>query len=130
MTGDMRFFGIGDYDADSGAPLRTFTIDSDGRLVNVSGDYPRHIERDAAKWWQQFQNPKHGPYLGAIASWAADECSLGRQSLARDELDQLQREHRFSRFTVLRHGHFHHTSYARFLENRLHAWGYATQPAW
>jgi hypothetical protein len=122
-TGDMRFFGIGGSDADSGEPLRVFTAD-DGRLVNVSRDYPDHIERDAAKWWQLFSHPRNGPYFGAIASWVADECSLGRQAFAFDTLNRLKRVGRF----------VHHEDAPRragpafvgFLERFLVKTGYAT----
>jgi hypothetical protein len=124
ITDDTRFFGIGDSDADSGDPVRVFTVDDHGDLVNVSADYPEHIERDAAKAWHQFHHPKNGPYLGAIATWAADECSLGNQADAFSELDRLQAEHAFAHFTVFRHGHSHHASYAHFLERRLAKWGY------
>jgi hypothetical protein len=88
-TGDMRFFGIGASDADSGSPLRVFTFKG-RRLVNVSRDYPQQVERDAAKWWQLFTHHRNGPYFGAIASWVADECSLGRQASAFATLNRLK----------------------------------------
>jgi hypothetical protein len=124
VTGDMRFFSVGGSDADSGAPLRVFTVDH-GRLDNVSTDYPSRIRSDADAAWHQFHHPRHGPYLGAIATWAADECTLGRQTTAFGTLDRLQVAGRFRRFIALRHHHFKHVSYAAHLERFLRRTGYA-----
>jgi hypothetical protein len=122
-TGDMRLFGIGASDADSGEPLRVFTVD-DRRLVNVSRDYPDQVERDAAKWWQLFTHHHNGPYYGAIASWVADECSLGRQGFAFATLNRLKRAGRFvhHRDEPSRAG----PAFVGFIERFLVKTGYAT----
>jgi hypothetical protein len=123
-TTDSRFFGIGGYDADSGSPLNFYTVDN-GELLNISAAYPAEIRAEAADWWRHFERPRHGPYLGAIATWAADECTLGNQAYAFATLDRLQSEGKFRRFKVLRHTGFRHVSYAAHLKRFLAKTGYS-----
>jgi hypothetical protein len=120
VTGDMRFFEIGGYDTDSGSPARVFTV-SGSRLLNVSAAYPLHLERDAAIWRRRFQRSRY-PFHGAIASWAADECSLGRQGFAFRTLNRLQAAHRLGRY---QDGHSQRVPFAPHLERLLVRLGYA-----
>jgi hypothetical protein len=96
LTGDPRFRAIGGFDADSGDPLNVFTVDA-GRLANDTRHYPRRVERDAARWWKEFEPRGHRPSFGALSSWAADECSLGRRSAAFATLDRLAEKGRVRR---------------------------------
>jgi hypothetical protein len=123
-TGDMRFFAIGGFDADSGNPLGFYTVRA-GHLVNISGKHRRAIAADARRWLHRFRHYRHRPSLGAIASWAADACTPGRQHHAFDKLDRLQAAGRFRHYTELRHGHFRHVSFARHLKRFLKRTGYA-----
>jgi hypothetical protein len=123
-TGDLRFFAIGGFDADSGDPLAFYTVRG-GHLVNISARHHRAIRADAERWLHQFRHPRHGPYLGAIASWAADKCTLGHQDHALSKLDRLQAAGRFHRYTALRHGHFRHVSFAHHVKRFLARTGYA-----
>lgn len=100
-TGDARFYSAGGAGFDSGFPLRIFTI-TDGRLKNVSAQYAKRIEADAARWWRQFRHPHHGPRLGALATWAADQCTLGRQAFAFRTLDRLAAARRLHPYPMLR----------------------------
>jgi hypothetical protein len=95
VTDDYRFFGSFTDRANAADPLRVFTV-AGGRLVNVTRAYPLHIERDAARAWRGFVHPRNGPHdgLGALAVWAADECSLRREAFAWRTLDELLREGR------------------------------------
>jgi hypothetical protein len=80
VTGDARFCGRFTDDLESSTPIRVFTVD-DQRAVNVTRDYPLHVEADASKQWKYFGESSSGLFRGRgfLAAWAADECSLGRQ---------------------------------------------------
>jgi hypothetical protein len=122
VTGDMRFFGVGIADFDSGFPLRVFTV-SNGHLRNVSADHPDRIEHDASNWLQQFRHPRHGPRLGALAAWAADMCTLGHQTRAFHKIDRLAAAHRLRRrFSPWKTD----AAIARYLKHFLIRTGYAT----
>lgn len=90
VTDDPRYFGEFTDDAESVDPLRVFTFD-DGHLVNVTRHYPARLRRDATRDWEYFRHPGNGPHtgLGALAAWAADECSLGKQAFVFHKLDRL-----------------------------------------
>lgn len=94
VTSDIRFHGQFTDDADSSEPLRVLTVD-DGRIVDVTRDYPVHVSRDANHQWRYFEEANSGPTTasfrgrGDLAAWAADECSLGRQTQAWSTLDDL-----------------------------------------
>jgi hypothetical protein len=118
----VRFFGVGESDADSGFPLNLFTM-VDGQLRNISAQFPRQVSHDARAWWRQFEHPRYGPHLGAVAAWAADECTLGRQHHAFVILRRLQRNGRLRTFgSILPKAK---RRYARWLEGFLKRTGYA-----
>jgi hypothetical protein len=123
VTDDHRFFGEFTANADAVDPVRVFTVDG-GRLVNVTHDYPLHVERDAAVAWHDFVDPSNGPHdgLGALAAWAADECSLGRQAAAWQTLDQLLHEGRLQGRSQSPGG----TRFLHHLRSFLVQTGYAT----
>jgi hypothetical protein len=90
VTDDYRFFGQFADDAESLDPVRVFTIDH-GRLRNIASRFPARLRRDAAQDWRFFSHPGNGPHtgLGALAAWAGDECSLGRQTFETHKVQQL-----------------------------------------
>jgi hypothetical protein len=70
-----------------------------GRLVDVTRHYRSLIAKDAARWWQAvsegLRNPSLG-VLGSLAPWVADECMLGRASIAWATVVRLEREGKLS----------------------------------
>jgi hypothetical protein len=123
-TGDARFYSAGGAGFDSGFPLRVFTV-TDGRLDNVSAtQYAERVQADAAQWWRQFRHPHHGPRLGALAAWAADQCTLGRQAFAFRTLDRLAAAHRLHPYPMLRRRT--DAGFVRYLKRLLVSTGYAS----
>ena len=76
-----------DCGACSPGPLQVLTF-ADGRTVDITRPFPERIAAEADGWWKTIQgaNP---PFLGVVAAWTADECEVGKQTLAYATLDAL-----------------------------------------
>jgi hypothetical protein len=126
VTGDWRFRGRFADGAESSSPRRVFTVDA-GRVVNVSRDYPRHVSVDAALQWAYFTKSAENRQFrgrGELASWAADECTVGRQDFAWRVLDELANSGRLDVKADLHAGDA--ASYVHHVETFLIQTGYAT----
>ena len=93
ITGDNAFaYTFTDF-ARSAFPLRVLKMASDeSGLVNVTREWPHWIALDAAFWQSLFNDVGHSPPYddrGVLAAWAADECELGRCSVAFHFLNHL-----------------------------------------
>ena len=96
LTADDRFAYAFDAFAFSGLPLliERFT---NGAFVDVTSTYPALVAADATRWYRLYrENIRTHTGLGALAAWAADEDTLGREALVSRV---LSRENR--------HGHLH-----------------------
>jgi hypothetical protein len=61
--------------AASGEPIQILNFSS-GKFHDITRNYPKLIEKDAAKWLKAFKG-LHQDGVGVIAAWAADEDLLG-----------------------------------------------------
>jgi subtilisin-like proprotein convertase family protein len=80
VTGDDRFnYAFSAY-AYSIAPLLVWHYDH-GRLVDVTGDFQKHIANEAAGLWHDYLTNRGGSndVRGILAAYMADEYRLGRQ---------------------------------------------------
>jgi len=83
LSADDRFaYAFASYAA-SGMPVQVWSYRG-GRLVDVTRDHRRLLARDATQQWGYFRQSKrqHRELRGALAAWAADECTLGRGKAA------------------------------------------------
>ena len=65
-----------------------------GRFVDVTRRFPRPIRRDASREWHwAVAKGNRAGNVGALASWAADECLLRHCPSAFRRLDVLRRKH-------------------------------------
>jgi hypothetical protein len=88
-TDDTRFRTEFSDGASSWLPVQIFTI-SGGKVVNATMSYPAAVRGDASRAWRQFvKNDPKSYGLGDLAGWAADECTLGRQTQAFARIKQL-----------------------------------------
>jgi hypothetical protein len=72
---------------------------SDGRLVDVTSQYPTLVRRDAAEAWKnaRSQQPVQAEEQdGFYAGWAADECRLEPEARVWDSLNELAAKGVFS----------------------------------
>jgi hypothetical protein len=123
VTDDPRYFGVFSDDAESVDPLRIFTF-GDGRLINVTSHHRARLRHDANRDWGFFRHPGNGAHtgLGALAAWAADECSLGRQAFVFHTLAHLLHAHRLTGSPGSPGG----AGYVKHLRKVLVRTGYAT----
>lgn len=117
-AGDFAFHGRFDCDGCSGLPLRFFTVKA-GHLVNVSGDHPDAITRDARKWWR-LAHRRTWIGRGFLAAWAADEYTLGNEDRVYETLNRLAAHGRFNVERDWAHG----ARYVTKLEDFLAHTGY------
>jgi hypothetical protein len=124
VAGDSRFDGEFTDLADGVEPIRVVAVD-DGKVVSVTADHAARVRHDAQRAWGWFIHPPNGAHhgLGALAAWAADECTLGLQTTAFARLHQLAVDHRLKGLG----GDDSGSSYVRHLEKFLAKSGY-TRP--
>lgn len=84
VTGDDRFDTAFTSHAASRRPPQVWHY-ANGRLVNVTRDYPALIEKDAAECWKAFEelspkDPTGDEVRGVLAAYLADQSLLGRAS--------------------------------------------------
>lgn len=95
VTADNRFAYAFSSFAGSGMPLMVYEV-SGGGFVVTSRNYADLLTADAAKWWQQINNPQNqgpgGGILGVVAPWVADECELGQSGYAWAWVNKLNAE--------------------------------------
>ncbi len=123
ITGDNAFaYTFTDF-ARSAFPLRVLKMASDeSGLVNVTREWPHWIALDAAFWKSLFNDVGHSPPYddrGVLAAWAADECELGRCSVAFHFLNHLN-----TRYLAFPAGRDSVSAYIRDLRAFLASHGY------
>jgi hypothetical protein len=86
-SADDRFAYVFTSFAASAFPVQLWRF-KNGRLTNVTREYPDTIAADAAQLWHGVlsQRSSHGEVRGVFAAWAADQCALGKQVVMAKEL--------------------------------------------
>ena len=110
--------------AASGLPIQVLVL-RNGAFVDVTGDHPSLVRRDAAKWLHAYHAQARTGYrdsVGVIAAWAADEYTLGRGATARAYLfAQARADHLHSALEPGESGPAFVTRLSRFLNQRGYA---------
>jgi subtilisin-like proprotein convertase family protein len=91
VTADDTFGYLFTSWASSGEPLLVFRY-AQGKLTDVTRDFPEQIQADADQYWQAAQEQlrgKDGEPRGLLAAWAADLANLGRWDEAYATLTRL-----------------------------------------
>ncbi|HSN02593.1 MAG TPA: hypothetical protein VLS91_03820 [Acidimicrobiales bacterium] len=122
VTADDSFaYAFTDYAA-SGLPVKILAFRAQ-HFVDVTGDYPSVVARDAQRWWRAFTSTSSSHYadsVGLIAAWAADEDRLGRATMvARVLAAQARAGHLHSALNPVTSGGWHFVAQLNDLLTRL-----------
>jgi hypothetical protein len=89
VSADDRFAYAFTSFAGSALPVQVWSIDSDGRLADVTASRLDLVRTDAAQTWRGYLQERGKPdsdIRGVIAGWCADEYRLGREAACKAEL--------------------------------------------
>lgn len=123
-SADDRFAYVFTSFAASAFPVQLWRF-RNGRLTNVTRDFPDTIAADAAQLWRGVlsQRARHGEVRGVFAAWAADQCALGKQAVVAKELATGVARGIFSQPRGEPEG-LAGARYAAALRQHLRQWGY------